>query len=98
MTILDVQPGTAPVVTDTPTVIDGEVVYRHADLAPPRNPHRFSTRASAAVLLIAAVGALANVDSDGTARAINVAVLAGAFVLYLSCLFRFHARAEAGDR
>ena len=82
----------------TTTVIDGEVVYAHADLVPPTNPYRFSTRMTAALVLIAAGGALANVDSGPSANAINVAVLSVTVLLWLTCMFRFNARAEAGDR
>jgi hypothetical protein len=85
--------------TDTrPAVIDGEVVYTHADQVPPRNPHRFAARASALILLTDAIAGLLVLDgSDGQKGAWVVSLLV-AVAIYVFCLVRFNTRAGVGDR
>lgn len=92
MTTLDIR------TEQSPAVIDGEFVYAHAADAPPRNPHRFATRASALILIADAVaGSTVMGGTEVAVGAWTVSMLLAALI-FVFCLFRFNARADAGDR
>jgi hypothetical protein len=63
-----------------------------------RNPHRTPTRIAAVLLLGTAAGSLLHVhDTTGGKVAYAVALFL-AVAVFLTCLIRFNACAEAGDR
>jgi hypothetical protein len=63
-----------------------------------RNPHRVPTRIAAVLLLGTAAGSLLHVHDTGGGKVAYAVALFLATAVFLTCLIRFNARAEAGDR
>jgi hypothetical protein len=82
--------------TTNPPVIDG--VYTHADQVPARNPHRFSTRVSALLVMGATAGMLTHVDGTDLEKGGTTFALLTAIVIFLICLVRYNAAAGRGLR
>ena len=89
MTTLDHRPTPA----DT---IDGEVLDTTVHPIP-ANPHRFGVKASALIVVGAAVGLATQLDATATNAALAGGALSTAVGLYLHKLTRFNTFAEAND-
>jgi hypothetical protein len=70
-------------------VIDAECV--ETALTPISNPHRFSTIASAVIVLGTGAGFLTNLHGSPASKTVNVAVLLAAIAVYVFFLLRAQA-------